>query len=207
MLKNKVFMEKITDLSQLDPNGLYSYADYLTWQFEQAIELIKGKINKMAAPSRRHQRISWRMTINVDEIFKGHPCDAYAAPFDVRLYDRRKSAKANKDIFTVVQPDLCIICDLTKLDDKGCLGAPDFIVEILSPGNSSKEMKTKKLLYEENAVREYWIIDPERETITTFHLQENGHYSPPTIYVSDETAESVIFPHFSVILETLFENL
>lgn len=148
-------MEKITDLSQLDPNGLYAYADYLTWEFEQAIEIIKGKIHKIAASNRRHQRISWRMTINIGENFKRPVSRAYAAPFDVRLYDRRKSAKANKDIFTVVQPDLCIICDLTKLDDKGCLGAPDFIVEILSPGNSSKEMKTKKLLYEENAVREY----------------------------------------------------
>ena len=200
-------MEKITDLSQLDPNGIYTYADYLTWQIEQAIELVKGKILKMAAPSRRHQRLSWRLTVLVDRIFVNHPCDAYAAPFDVRLYNKEKSVEANKDIHTVVQPDLCIICDLSKLDDQGCLGAPDFIVEILSPGNSSKEMKLKKNLYEENGVKEYWIIDPERETLVAFHLQNDGIYSHPSIFASDDVVNSTIFPDFTVDLEPLFENL
>ena len=106
-------MAAITDISQLDLNGTYSYADYLTWKFEQTLELIKGKIFvPMAAPSRRHQQISWRLTLQIGELFKHHSCDAYAAPFDVRLFDKRKSEKANKDIFTVVQPDLCVICDL-----------------------------------------------------------------------------------------------
>ena len=200
-------MEKITDLSQLDPNGVYTYADYLTWQIEQAIELVKGKILKMAAPSRRHQRLSWRLTVLVDKIFVNHPCDAYAAPFDVRLYDKKKSAQANKDIYTVVQPDLCIICDLSKLDDRGCLGAPDFIVEILPPGNSNKQMKLKKNLYEETGVREYWIIDPEHETAVTYYLQNDGRYSSPSIFVSDDVVNSAIFPDFSVDLEPLFENL
>ena len=200
-------MEKITDLSQLDPNGVYTYADYLTWQIEQAIELVKGKILKMAAPSRRHQGISWNLSMNVGQQFKRHACRAYAAPFDVRLYDKKKSDQANKDIYTVVQPDLCIICDLSKLDDRGCLGAPDFIVEILSPGNSSKEMKLKKNLYEETGVREYWIIDPEHETAVTYYLQNDGTYSVPSIFVSDDVVNPTIFPDFSVELEPLFENL
>jgi len=148
-------MATITSLSQLDPKGTYTYADYLTWKFEQALEVIRGKILPMAAPSRTHQRLSWNLTVTFGNHFKNHRCEAYAAPFDVRLYDRKKSLKADRDIYTVVQPDLCVVCDLTKLDERGCLGAPDLIVEILSPGNSAREMKIKKDLYAECGVREY----------------------------------------------------
>ena len=139
-------MKKITELSQLDPNGLYTYADYLTWQFEQTVELIKGKLLKMAAPNRKHQKISWQLSGVFYTILKGVQCDAYAAPFDVRLLDKKKSLNANKDVRTVVQPDLCVICDKGKLDEKGCIGAPDLIVEILSASNGKKEMRTKKEL-------------------------------------------------------------
>jgi Uma2 family endonuclease len=199
-------MEEITSLSQLDlTNGLYSYADYLTWKFDQTVELLRGKISMMAGPSRRHQRISWRLSGLFYTTFKNHRCQAYAAPFDVRLYDRTKSEKANKDIYTVVQPDICVICDLEKLDDRGCLGSPDLIIEILSPGNSSKEMKAKKQLYEECGVREYLIFDPERETVFQFHLTKNDVYSPATIYVSDETVTSVVFPELQMDLQEVFQ--
>jgi Uma2 family endonuclease len=93
---------------------------------------------------------------------------------------------------------------LEKLDDKGCLGAPDLVVEILSPGNSTKEMKTKKQLYEENEIREYWIVDPERECAFQFHLTELGVYSPATIYVKEEVLECVIFPDLKVAMEDIF---
>lgn len=197
-------MEKVVSLSQLDlVNGVYSYADYLTWQFEQTVELIKGKIFLMSAPSRKHQSASWQLTLAIGNRFAKHTCKAFAAPFDVRLYDKRKSA--NKDVYTVVQPDICIICDLDKLDDKGCLGAPDLVVEILSPGNSSKEMKTKKLLYEENGIQEYWIIDPEHENAFQFHLTDEGTYSPASIYVNDDTFNSVIFPDLTIDLSEIFK--
>lgn len=199
-------MENIVSLSQLDlVNGVYSYADYLTWQFEQTVELIKGKVFPMSAPSRKHQSVSWQLTLAIGNHFSKHTCKAFAAPFDVRLYDKRKSAKANKDVYTVVQPDICIICDLDKLDDKGCLGAPDLVVEILSPGNSSKEMKTKKLLYEENSIQEYWIIDPEHENAFQFHLTDEDVYSFATIYVNDDTFNSVIFPDLMIDLNEVFK--
>jgi Uma2 family endonuclease len=199
-------MSEITSLSQLDvPNGLYSYADYLTWKFDQTVELLKGKIFPMAGPSRRHQGISWRLTGLFYVAFKNHPCQAYAAPFDVRLYDRTKSAKANKDIYTVVQPDICIICDLDKLDDRGCLGSPDLVIEILSPGNSSKEMRDKKQLYEECGVREYLIFDAEHETVFQFYLTESNIYSPATIYVSQETVTSVVLPELQMDLTEVFQ--
>ena len=131
-------MENIVSLSQLDiENGVYTYADYLTWKFDQTVELIKGKIFEMSAPSRKHQGMSWQLTLKIGNHFAKHSCQAYAAPFDVRLYDRVKSQKANKEVFTVIQPDISIVCDLDKLDDKGCLGAPDLIIEILSPDRKS----------------------------------------------------------------------
>lgn len=200
-------MERIADLSQLDvQDGVYSYADYLTWQFDQAVELVRGKIFPMSAPNRRHQGISRELNGVFYNHFKGDSCSFYAAPFDVRLYDKRKSEKANRDVLTVIQPDICVICDSDKLDDKGCLGAPDLVVEILSPGNSSKEMKLKKLLYEESGVREYWIIDPEHETAFQFHLIEAVAYSPATIYASDDVLNCVIFPGLTVSLTEVFKS-
>ena len=194
----------ITSLSQLDPNGTYSYADYLTWKFEQALEIIKGKIFPMAAPGRTHQKLSLYLSATLYNQFKNHPCEAYAAPFDIRLYDRRKSLKADQDIYTVVQPDLCVICDLDKLDERGCLGAPDLVVEILSPGNSSREMKTKKNLYAEAGVREYWIVDPVHETVARYNLITEDTYDRPLIFVSTEVMPSLIFPDLSLVLSELF---
>ena len=175
----ETMIEPITSIDQLDPNGVYTYADYLTWKFEERVEIIKGKIFRMAAPARRHQAISREVCNLLYRHFEGKPCEFYNAPFDVRLYNKRKSVRANKDIYSVIQPDVCIVCDLEKLDDKGCLGAPDLIVEILSPGNSKKEMVNKRNLYEENGVREYWIIAPESEMLTQLVLQKNGNYAPP----------------------------
>jgi len=204
-VKNNIVMKTVLNLSDLDvANGVYSYADYLTWKFDQTVELIKGKILQMSAPSRRHQGISREISALVYDHFRGHRCKFYAAPFDVRLYDKQKSQKANKDVFSVVQPDICIICDLDKLDDKGCLGSPDLVIEILSPGNSSKEMKLKKSLYEENGIREYWIIDPDHENAFQFHLLESGVYSPATIYVDDEILDCVIFPDLKIDLKEIF---
>ena len=199
-------MAEITSLSQLDLNGVYSYADYLSWKFEEALELIKGKILLMSAPSRKHQDISREINGIFYNHFKKHSCKFYAAPFDVRLFDKHRSVKANKDVFSVVQPDVCVICDESKLDDKGCLGAPDLVVEILSPGNSSKEMRIKKLLYEENEIREYWIFDPEHETVHQFHLTDAGVYSPATIYINEDILDCVIFPDLKIELKEVFNG-
>lgn len=125
-------MAVITSLSQLDLNNKYSYADYLTWKFEDAVELIKGQILPLVAPNRKHQAIVRDLTGFFFNFLQNKPCEFYPAPFDVRLYDHHKSIRANKEVFTVVQPDICIICDPSKLDDKGCEGAPDLVIEILS---------------------------------------------------------------------------
>ena len=148
-------MGVIVDINQLDFDKIYSYADYLTWQFQERVELLRGKVFKMSpAPSRKHQEVSVQLFRKLDHFFINHSCNIYYAPFDVRLVNFKKSTDDAK-VLTVVQPDICVICDKEKLDDRGCLGSPDLIIEILSPGNSSKEMKTKKQLYEENKVKEF----------------------------------------------------
>ncbi len=195
----------ITDISQLDMNGTYSYADYLTWRFEEMVELIKGKISRMSpAPRTSHQRISWNLSFKIQTYLQHKKCVAFAAPFDVKLFDYKKSKKENKDIVTVVQPDLCIICDAEKIDDYGCNGAPDLIVEILSPGNSKKEMRVKYDLYEKALVREYWVADPERETVQVFTLNDENKYYHVKTYISDDTMYSHIFPDLEVNLPEVF---
>ena len=125
--------------------GTYTYADYLSWDIEEMVELIKGKVFRAAAAPRRvHQEIFGKVFGSFYNYLKGHPCKAYAAPFDVRLPVK---SKKHTDIDTVVQPDVCVICDLEKLDDLGCVGAPDLIVEILSPGNNRKELRNKYEVY------------------------------------------------------------
>jgi Uma2 family endonuclease len=138
----------ITSLDQLDLNGIYTYADYLTWQFEERVELLKGYVRQMAAPNRKHQQISGSVYSAFRSYLRKNQCGLYYAPFDVRLF-RYPNEKTENQIYTVVQPDLCIICDLEKLDDRGCIGAPDLIVEIVSPSNAKRDMEEKFELYQQ----------------------------------------------------------
>jgi Uma2 family endonuclease len=195
----------VKDISQLNLNGTYSYADYLTWQFEQAVELIKGRVFEMSpAPKTYHQRISRRITRYFENYLFGKQCEFFVAPFDVRLIDKQKSRELNKDIFTVVQPDLCVICNSEKIDEDGCMGAPDLIVEILSKGNSKKEMRLKYELYEECGVREYWIADPEHQTLHQFVLDDNEKYRLIKIHTTDEIASTYLFPELKVDISEIF---
>lgn len=194
-------MKKITDINQLDLDKVYSYADYLLWKFEERIELIKGKIFRMSpAPSRKHQDVSMNLIAEILPTFKGQKCKIYTAPFDVRF---PKSTTENETIYTVVQPDLCIICDENKLDDRGCIGAPDLIMEILSPGNSKKELKNKFELYEESGVREYWIVNPLDEVVY-IHTLEKGKYKG-AFPITDDYIHSEIFPEIKIHTDEVFK--
>ena len=149
--------------------GLYSYADYLKWTFDGMVELINGKVFKMApAPSTSHQSIVINLSSEINYFLKGKSCKVFVAPFDVRL----SKFKDEKLVDSVVQPDICIICDADKIDEKGCNGAPDMIVEILSPSTASRDLELKYKLYEENAVKEYWIVQPNDQTVSVFDLIE-----------------------------------
>ena len=199
-------MAKITQLSQLDLNAHYTYADYLTWQLDKTVELIKGKVMMMSpAPNVKHQSISWQLSGALFQYFKNKDCRAYAAPFDVRLYDHQKSAKADQQIHTVIQPDLCVICDLDKLTEQGCLGAPDLIIEILSKGNSKKEIQTKFTLYQESGVTEYWVVYPYEQVVQQFVLDKTSNSYQLTSMLSEEDiATSHIFPDLEIDLKDVF---
>ena len=189
---------EITSLDQLDlVNGIYSYADYLVWKIKERVELLKGKILEMSAPSPIHQEISGNLQGALFVFLKNSRCKLYTAPFDVRF-----PQKGESQVYTVVQPDLCVVCDLEKIDSKGCVGAPDLVVEILSPGNSKKEMKSKFALYQEEGVREYWIVDPDRELVFVY-VAENKKFRP-TLPITDDYVRSTIFPNFSIHTADIF---
>ena len=191
----------ITNIDQLDlVNGIYTYADYLMWKIKDRLELLKGKIFQMGAPSLTHQAVSRNLTILIGKRFYNAPCKLFAAPFDVRL---AKKGEKDNEVYTVVQPDLCVVCDADKLDERGCWGAPDLIIEILSPGNSKKELKNKYELYQEAGVREYWVIRPDNKEITQFVL-ENGQYRTLPPIVEGDLIHSTIFPDLSLQTEDIF---
>lgn len=195
----------ITDINQLDPNGSYTYADYMTWQFSEYIELIKGKIFRMSpAPAMRHQKISMRMTGLFYNALANKPCQLFAAPFDVRLYTKNK--KTGKPTKTVVQPDLCVICDATKLDEQGCDGAPDLIVEILSPGNTKKEMRDKFDVYEDADVQEYWLVHPTEKNVIVYILNEQGKYVGSRPYTDEDLLTTSIIPALQMNLSEVFAD-
>ncbi len=159
---------RITDISQLDLNKQYNYADYLNWWFEERVELIKGFIYKMSpAPMDKHQRVSVNLSTEFANFLKKKKCQLRVAPYDVRL-NRNKN---NKQIISVVQPDICIICNPDIIDEKGCNGVPDMVAEILSPSSIKHDVQTKFLLYQETGVKEYWIIDSIDKIVDVFVLQ------------------------------------
>ncbi len=168
----------------------YSYADYLTWFDNIRRELFDGFVHAMAAPSLNHQSISGNLYRNFANYLWKNPCRVFYAPIDVRL--PKNDAKENDKVFTVVQPDICVICDSSKLDEKGCLGAPDLIIEIISPTNSKRDVKDKYKIYEEAGVKEYWIVRPYDETVEIF-LNENRKFAFNGIFAEDDLVPVTIF--------------
>lgn len=191
---------EITSLNQLDLDKTYTYADYLLWKFQERVELLKGQIFKMSpAPSMKHQSISQIINFKLLRQFYDSGCAVFTAPFDVRLPSK------SGEVITVVQPDLCVICDRTKLDDKGCNGAPELIVEILSPGNSAKEMGIKFTLYEESGVQEYWLVQPAEKAILVYTL-ENGKFIGLQPVTLGMTAKSRKFDGLEISADEVFRD-
>ncbi len=182
----------------------YTYADYLTWSMDKMVELIKGRVYKMSpAPKKNHQSVSWRLSGVLYNYLNNKTCRAFTAPFDVRLPTK---STHNADITTVVQPDISVICDLTKLDEAGCIGAPDLIVEILSKGNNKKELQNKYEVYEECGVKEYWIINPEEQNLMVYTLLD-GNYKPSKLFTTGDEITTNILPGLIINLEDIFSDL
>ena len=190
--------------SDLDLDKTYSYADYFKWTFDERVELINGKVHLMSpAPNRLHQEICGDIYNPIKNYLHDKTCKVYFAPFDVRL---PKKGIDDKSIFNVLQPDICVICDLEKVDKRGCIGAPDIVVEVLSPGNNSKELKKKYELYEEAGVSEYWIISPQNQTATIYTLQD-GKFHTSRILVAGDIVTTPVLPGFELDLTELFKDI
>jgi len=177
----------------------FTYADYREWELKpgERYELIYGEPYAMSAPNFSHQRILTMLTGEFYVFLKGKPCQVIAAPFDVRLF-----YEDDESDDTVVQPDISIICDEKKRGEEGCRGAPDLVVEILSPSNTAIEMQRKFKLYQKAGVREYWVVDPENKTLTVHLFQGDAIIS--RIYGSSGTAPVSILQGLNISLDEVF---
>lgn len=178
-------------------NKIYTYADYMNYPEGARIELIDGTIYDMSpAPSRIHQKL----IVELSTIFNNHiksnsgPCEVYVSPFDVFL----TGDKSLDNCKNIVQPDISVICDKNKLNDKGCIGAPDLILEIVSPFNPSNDYVRKLGLYEHFGVREYWIVNPMEKTIVVYRLDDTMHYSAPKFYTFTDTIKVGIYYNLEI---------
>jgi Uma2 family endonuclease len=164
----------------LKDDRLYLYRDYKGWPEDERWELIDGVAwNMSPAPAVRHQAILGELHIQVAPHVKGTRCRVFLAPFDVLLPE--SAGQREDDVPNVVQPDLTGICDASRITERGCFGAPDWVVEILSPWTLKKDLDAKFALYERNGIREYWVIDPGSRTVHVYRLEASGKYGDPVI--------------------------
>ena len=184
--------------------GSFTYADYLTWPDDERWEIIEGVVYDMTpAPTVRHQRILGLLHVEIATALKGRTCEVLLAPLDVRLAEGRVE---DREICSVVQPDLLVVCDPKKLDRAGAVAAPELLVEILSPSTAFKDQTAKLSLYEKHGVQEYWIINPVRDTVQVYLLGDDGLFVKPEEFRKGETLDSRAVPALSVVLEKVFPD-
>ena len=186
----------------LPQENRYSLADVLVWDEQDRAELVDGEIVMMAPPSRVHQGIVTEIVRQLANYLKGKKCKVYPAPFAVRLFE--KSGDKPEDVDTVVEPDVTLICDHSKLDDIGCKGAPDLAVEVLSPSSQRHDRLTKYNLYQRAGVQEYWIVDPESRTVQVSAL-DNGRYRVAEIYTATDIAKVGVLDGCFIELSKVFD--
>jgi len=184
-------------IRKYDENKRFTYSDYESWDDDNRYELIDGVAYMMSAPSTAHQSILMELSRQFANFLKGKSCKVFAAPCDVCL-----NGLGDEDD-TVVQPDLLVVCDESKLDKKRCNGAPDMTIEILSPSTTKRDLLTKLVKYQNAGVREYWIVDPDTE-IVNVHILENGHYTI-TSYENHEAIAVTVLDGCVITLSDIFE--
>ncbi|MEQ8706743.1 MAG: Uma2 family endonuclease [Phaeodactylibacter sp.] len=191
----------ITSIHQLDPSKKYTYTDYLGWQLDEMVELIRGKIVRMSpAPNTRHERISSNFFLIIGGHLKNQKYQAFRAPFDVHLPAGEGE--------TVVQPDICVVFDPDKLDMHGCNGAPGWIIEVLSRSTAHKDLTDKFELYEQAGVQEYWVVHPEEGTLIIFQLDDNNRYQLRRLnpFTKQEAVTVGVLPDLTVNLGEVFTS-
>jgi len=178
-----------------------TYADYCDWSEDERWEIIEGVPYNMPSPSRQHADISRELHFQLTSFFRGKPCVVYSAPFDVRL---PRGDEPDSDVDTVVQPDLLVVCDEKKLDDRGCRGAPDLVIEILSPSTASRDCIQKRALYERHGVREFWTVDPSNRIVTVYLLGTDKTFGKAEIYADTDKIRVSIVENLEIKLEEIF---
>lgn len=174
----------------------FTYADYCGWDEDVRGELIDGQFYDMTpAPLTRHQSISAALSYQVFGHLRGKTCQVFPAPFDVRL---PRSNELDDDVTTIVQPDLSVICDPSKIDAKGCRGAPDWIIEILSPSTAAKDQIKKLALYERVGVREFWLLHVIDRIVTIYRLNDDGRYGRPEVVEAIGKTACTTLPGFQI---------
>ena len=186
-----------------DYGAYYTAKDYVKWTFDGLYELINGKVWKMApAPGAKHQRASFELTAEFSKVFRRQKCEVFVAPFDVFL---TKTGEDELATDTVVEPDLCIICDPSKITERGCMGAPDLVVEILSPSTAKKDLNDKYKLYEQYGIPEYWVVFPREQSIEIFTLQ-NKKYERWILASKGDVIQSQLFDHLRFNIDDIFPD-
>ncbi len=179
----------------------YTFADALTWDESERMELIEGVPMMMSQPSRIHQEISGEIYRQIANFLEGKKCKVYSAPFAVRLFE--KAADRPDQVDTMVEPDISVICDFEKLDKYGYRGAPDLIIEILSPSTQRHDRLIKYNLYQQAGVREYWMVEPEYQTVQVC-LLEDGVYRVREVYTAQDVAKINVLDGCFIELNKVF---
>lgn len=190
-------------MAPLPQEQRYTYADLLGWDDGTRYELFDGVPTALASPSDSHQRVLTALLLQLGNYLEGKRCNIYPAPFDVRLFQDAKDRP--EDVGTVVQPDLMVVCDHNKVDRHGVHGAPDLVIEILSDSTRRIDRLTKFNLYQRAGVREYWIVDPDVQTVAV-HLLQDGQYGSPDFYATDTKIPVSILDDCMVDLARVFRQ-
>ena len=185
------------------PKGHYTFADCLIWGENERIEIINGEAVMMAPPTRIHQEILMELSRQLANFLEGKKCKVYPAPFAVRLFE--KDGDTPEDVDTMVEPDISVVCDHDKLDKHGCKGAPDLVVEVLSPSTQRHDRLVKLDLYQRAGVREYWIVDPDSSTVQVFMLK-NGYLHPYEVYSEKDIAKVNVLDGCFIELSKVFPS-
>lgn len=186
---------------QLDTKQRYTYQDYLRWPDDVRYELLDGEAFMMSAPSTQHQRVIRELVTQLTIALRGKSCEVFPAPFDVCL---AHADAADDQINNVVQPDISVICDSHKIHDKGCKGAPDWIIEVLSPSTASHDLIRKLRQYEHHGVREYWVVHPVDRVVMMWQLGGDGRYGAVLIEETRGAQASALFPELVLEWDVLF---
>ncbi|HNW36110.1 MAG TPA: Uma2 family endonuclease [Candidatus Ozemobacteraceae bacterium] len=195
----------MSDSRRIRKKETYTYGDYLTWPDDERWEIIDGEAYNMTpAPTPLHQEISGNLFGLFWNQLRDKPCKVFTAPFDVRLPDEDE---ASEDVRTVVQPDILVVCDETKIDPRGLRGAPDIVIEILSPTSASRDHILKRRIYERHGVKEYWLIDPVNRIVSVYHATADGCFGNHEVYNDEAKIHTTVLPGLTIDMSEVFPRL